>query len=341
MAISLAGGKVDQVERVKIGHWKLLNFSYPIDDKNDLIIAETEIDILAIEKSASIFQRYAQALDSKINIKSKDIAVSGFNIRQFQCSIDKKFGKTLEINNINIADFGSKNRGKVIIDLASYEDIKIFYNNLNLDHLIKYFDATLGLSGLINLDAHLIGKDIDARIYGNNLNLRGFRVDDVISNFVDTRSIGFMDAAAFVALGPIGILYSSAASLGQTLGGFRGGITPFKQINIDVKLQEDTLILNDVAVATAENLVVVEGGADIKKQEFKDLIVSILDEDYCPQLQQAITGTFKNPEVSKTKAFLETASAPLESLMSSTFEVIGFDTCKRSYKGIVKHPKID
>lgn len=338
IAIKLAGGEVEKVEKIRIGHWEITNLSFPIDKDNKLIIAHTEIDLLAVKESSSIFQRYTQALNSKINIKSKGVEVSGFKLNQIQFSIEKKLGDTLKIENIHISDFGKQNKGEVAINLVNYEDIKINYNKLNLDHLIKFFDASLGLSGYINIDAKIVGENIDARVYGSNLNLKGFRVDDVISNFLDTRSIGLIDAAAFVALGPIGLLYTSAASLGQTLGGFRGGDTPLKQINVDVKLRGDVATMNDVAVATAENLIVVEGGADLKAEVFKELVVSILDEDYCPELQQAIGGTFSKPEISKTKAFLDTASAPVESLTSSTFQVVGVDTCKRTYQGLVKHP---
>lgn len=341
LAINIAGGNVDKVERIEVGNWRIHNLSFPIDEKNSLTIKETEIDFLEINASKNIINNYLQALHSKINIKAHTIEVMGFKIKQASCLILKELGASLQIKNIHITDFGKRNKGHVVIDLASFESIKADYRDINLDYLIKYFDASLGLSGHINIEASMLGSNIDARVYGNNLMLKGFRVDDVISNFLDTRSIGLMDAAAFVALGPIGLLYTTGASLGQTLGGFRGGETPLKKVNVAVNLRGDIVSLEDVGVATKNNLVVAQGGANIKEQKFKDLLVSILDDDYCPQLQQAIKGTFQKPEISKTKAFLDTASAPVESLKNSTFQFIGVDTCKRSYKGIVKHPDDD
>ncbi|MFG1481834.1 hypothetical protein ABMA79_01985 [Halobacteriovorax sp. HFRX-2_2] len=339
-SLAMAGVRIERVEKISIGQWTLHNLKYQLDEKNELKVNSVNISFLEIDVNAKKLDRYIQALNSKIKVKAVGIELQKFKLKSMSCFVHKKEGTTVEISQIHIPDFGSKNRGVLTLNLATLKDIHLNYNNLDINHIIKYFDAGLGLSGLIDLEAKVNG-DITAKVSGKNLVLTGFRVDDVITNFLDTRSIGLIDAAAVVALGPIGLLYTSAASLGQTVGGFRGGDTNLKQINAAVTLAGDLIVFDDVAVATKEHLIIAQGGANIEKQTFKSFIVSVVDEKYCPELQQVIKGTFTKPEISKTKAFLDTATAPVSSVKSSTFQFVGVEKCKPIYKGVVKHPELD
>ncbi|EPZ51727.1 hypothetical protein M902_2270 [Bacteriovorax sp. BAL6_X] len=332
--------KIERVEKVSIGQWTLHNLKYQLDERSELKVDSINISFLEIDVNAKKIDRFIQALNSKIKVKAVGIQLQNFKLKSMSCFVHKKEGTTIEIGQIHIPDFGTKNRGVLTLNLPTLKDIDLSYNNLDINHIIKYFDAGLGLSGLINIEVKA-NDHIFTNLSGKNLILTGFRVDDVISNFLDTRSIGLIDAAAVVALGPIGLLYTSAASLGQTVGGFRGGDTNLKQVNAGVTLAGDLLIFNDVAVATQEHLIIAQGAANLKKQNFKDFIVSIVDEKYCPELQQVIKGTFTKPEISKTKAFLETATAPVSSVKSSTFQFVGVEKCSPIYKGVVKHPELD
>ncbi|WP_412462898.1 hypothetical protein [Halobacteriovorax sp. RT-2-6] len=339
-SLAMAGVRIEQVEKISIGHWALHNLSYQIDEKNILKIKTVNIDFLEIDVDAKNIDRYLQALNSKIKVRAQEIQLQKFKLKSMNCFVHKKEGTIIEVSQIFIPDFGSKNRGNLTFNLVNLKDIRFKYNDLDINNVIKYFDASLGLSGLININAQVNG-DIKASVSGKNLVLKGFRVDDVITNFLDTRNIGIIDAAAVLALGPIGLLYTSAASLGQTIGGFRGGDTNLKQVNAAITLTGDLIIFEDVAVATQEHLIIAQGGANIEKQTFKDLVVSVIDEKYCPELQQIIKGTFSKPEISKTKAFLDTATAPVSSVTSSTFQFVGVGKCKPIYKGVVKHPELE
>ncbi len=336
--IQYAGVQVDKVEKISIGHWKLSGLSYQVDEKNKLTIKETKIDFLDIDVEASQLHRNIQALSSRIHIENKNLQYGNYKIKEVSYDVQKTKGPKLNIENIYISDFGKKNLGVVYLDFNDLNTISVEYKDINLNNLIHYFDSTLNLWGHIDVKAMIKKDDIQALVTGRNLTLKGFKVDEVINNFLDSRSLGIIDVAGFVALGPIGLLYTSAASLGQTLNGFRGGETKFTQININIGLKKDILTLDDVAFATVENMVTVAGQVNIKEETFEDVLISILDEEYCPKLQQKLKGTFKDPDYSKTSAFVNTATAPLTNLTSSTLNLVGVTKCRPVYQGVVKFP---
>src|ERR1700739_4780595 len=55
----------------------------------------------------------------------------------------------------------------------------------------------------------------------------------------------------------------------------------------------------DVAMATKENRIALQGGLDFVNGRFKDVTVALLDAQGCPRVQQKIRGSFSKPEVEK------------------------------------------
>lgn len=336
--IEYAGVEVEKVERVTIGNWNLENIRYQINKDIKLTIKSAQLNFIDIDVDAVKIIRSLQAFRSKIHIKVNDLQYGNYKIKDIECDLQKKMGTKLEVTDIYISDFGKKNKGHLKLDLNNLKSVYLNYKEININNLVHYLDAGLNVYGHIDIVANLKDQNIDATVTSSNLILKGFKVDEVINNFLDTRSFGLLDVAGFVALGPIGLLYTSAGSLGVTLNGFRGGETKFTQINTTLNIKDDLVSLNDVAFATQENLVAVAGKVNLKSKTFEDIVISIVDEEYCPRLQQSLSGTFDNPDYSKTMAFLDSATAPLANLTNSTLSIVGVKACKPAYQGVVKFP---
>jgi uncharacterized protein involved in outer membrane biogenesis len=177
----------------------------------------------------------------------------------------------------------------------------------------------------------------DASLRGENLTLLGNDLDGAISRFDSSQNFNLVDVGAVFLAGPLGL----AATKGYNFAGlFRGtgGTTKIGTVVSDWKVERGVAQATDVAMATAENRLAVQGGLDFASGRFADMTVAVVDEKGCPRLRQTIRGPFEKPEVGKPHV-LGSLAGPWVKLFKKARDVFPSGPCEVFYSGSVAPPK--
>jgi len=94
----------------------------------------------------------------------------------------------------------------------------------------------------------------------------------------------------------------------------------------------------DVAMATKENRVALQGGLDFVGNRFDDLTVALIDAKGCATVRQHVHGTFAEPVVEKPNR-LEALAGPVLRLLKKGSQILGGQGCDVFYAGSVAAPK--
>jgi hypothetical protein len=92
----------------------------------------------------------------------------------------------------------------------------------------------------------------------------------------------------------------------------------------------------DVAMATKENRIALQGGLDFVNGRFEDVTVALIDEQGCPRVQQKIRGSFSKPQVEKPSV-LTSLAGPARKLLRQARSLLG-GHCDVFYAGSVAPP---
>lgn len=160
----------------------------------------------------------------------------------------------------------------------------------------------------------------------------GLNLDELINNFQRSQTFNLVDVTAVALAGPAGILYSKGSDYAILLSTKKGETTMISKFSSKWNLDEGKISIDDLAFATLENRVAVNGWLNMKTDSL-DLVVGVLDHKGCAIIDQRIYGSGGEPEYSKVK-IVKTLLSPVTKVLNS---VVGKD-CDIFYEGIVAHP---
>ncbi len=164
----------------------------------------------------------------------------------------------------------------------------------------------------------------------------GYDMDSELDDYAATQRFNLIDAGALFLAGPVGL----AASRGYTFTGLlegSDGSTRIDELVSDWSIENGVAQSRDVAFRTPENRLALAGGLDFSRYRFDALQVAVLDRDGCAIVEQSITGSFDEPEVTQPD-FLITAIGPLLDLISRGVQAITDSECEAFYTGSIAHP---
>jgi len=95
----------------------------------------------------------------------------------------------------------------------------------------------------------------------------------------------------------------------------------------------------DVALATRENRLALQGGLDFVDDEYDEVIVALIDSNGCAKVRQRIRGSFSRPTVEKPSVLVSLAG-PVLSLLNKARDLISGPErrCAVFYNGSVVPP---
>jgi len=94
----------------------------------------------------------------------------------------------------------------------------------------------------------------------------------------------------------------------------------------------------DVAMATNENRIALQGGLDFVKGRFDDVTVTLIDAKGCAKVRQKISGPFQKPVVEKPN-ILKSLAGPALKLLKKGRKLFPGGECEVIYAGSVAPPK--
>ncbi len=223
------------------------------------------------------------------------------------------------------------------LELAGFR-VERFFETFQPGHAVEgsaTFVAQLSFSGRLpsEMVADLNGQ---AGLFGTELVLHGQDLDEQLSRYASTQRFNLVDTAALFVAGPAGLAitrgYGFASLFGET-----DDRTPIRELVSEWDVAGGVATARDVALATAENRIALDGGLDFVNLQFRDMRVAVIDPEGCALVEQRIQGGFHDPKIEEPDV-LVTLVAPFVDLLERGIALFTDSPCDPFYTGRVAHP---
>jgi len=278
-------------------------------------------------------------------IRTKDFTVSDLKI------VAKAKNGVFDLDSDTIKTFGAQSAGGIQADftgavphfLVRYTlpqfQIEEFFQTLSPEKVAAGsmdFSATLSMQGKTMNE---IRQSAEGRISlrGKNLTLNSRDIDQELSRIESSQNFNLVDVAAFFIAGPLGLVVTKGYNFGSIFQD-SGGHSDIRKLVSLWKVEHGVAQAQDVALATNENRIAVQGGLDFVHEKFNDVTVAVIDDKGCITVQQQIHGTFQKPIVEKP-GILKGLSGPMISLYDKARSYFPGGECEVFYTGSVSPPK--
>lgn len=275
-------------------------------------------------------------------VQTKDITVSDLKF-----SVAAKDG-IFDVEAVTMRLFGGQGSGSIRADFsgaAPHYRVHYSLRQFRIEQFFKTLSPREAAEGPMDFSAKLSmrGKTVhemkltangDTSLRGNNLMLKGQDLDRDFSRFESSQNFNLVDVGAFFYSGPVGLMVTKGYNFANL---FResGGNSDIRTLVSDWKVERGVAHAQDVAMATNENRIALQGGLDFVNERFDDVTVALIDNKGCTMVRQKIRGPFQKPVVEKPNILVALAG-PTVRLLKKIFPG---GKCEVFYAGAVVPPK--
>lgn len=174
-------------------------------------------------------------------------------------------------------------------------------------------------------------------LQGKNLKIHGRDLDQEFDRFESSQNFNLVDVGAIFIAGPFGLLVTKGYTFASILQG-PGGESEIRQIRSDWQVNHGTAKAQDVALATGQHRVALQGELDFVNKMFKDVTVALIDAEGCTKVRQTIRGSFQQPVVEQPSV-LKALTGPVRKLIMLGRDLFPGGECETFYAGSVAAPQ--
>jgi len=345
-----------QIPLVEVGRINLenINISYKDLQAN----TQARVDSLNLNITNIVYDSSKQGL-STLGFSAKG-AIKKINYEKYNLhNIDLVANlrdSLVDISKMDYTIFDSRARGSAKIDLTQATpkvSLKEQIPQLKLANFSKEILENDLLEGVLDLQINLdfiagAQKQLRQSLNGNvvfdgqNIGIKGYDLDKILSGYEGTQSVGLMDVGSFLVAGPLGFMLSNSAQGAMAYDGIKGGTTAIKHLHVKIPLAKGIADLEDVAMSTSKNRLATKGKLDMVNERFLGVNFGILDAKGCAEYEQEIEGTFTKPKIKVTQTTVNTVVNMASSLFGKVADLAKVakkeEKCHPFYKGKVIHP---
>ena len=278
-----------------------------------------------------------------------EVRSDGFTVSDLKFSADAKNG-VFEMKPVTTRLFGTQGSGSVQANFSgavpvyhvryslSQFPIEEFFKTMSRQKVAAGrmdFSADLSMQGKTRKEMRQTAKG-QMSLRGKNLTLNGSDLDREFSRFEASQNFNLVDVGAFFFAGPVGLVVTKGYNFASISQG-AGGSSEIRTLVSDWKVERGVAQAQDVAMATKENRIALQGGLDFVDNRFNDVTMALIDAKGCAKVLQKIRGTFQNPVVEKP-SLLQSLTGPALRLLKKGSELLG-GQCEVFYAGSVAAPK--
>lgn len=173
---------------------------------------------------------------------------------------------------------------------------------------------------------------------GKDLTFIGSDLDAAFERFESSQTFSLVDVGAVFFAGPLGLLVTKGYDFASLAQG-TGGSSEIRTLVSDWKVEHGVAHAQDVAMATTQNRIALQGGLDLANERFDEVWVALLDAKGCAIVRQRIRGSFQAPVVEKPNLIGALAGPALRLLKKGSELVFGDKQCEAFYTGSVAAPR--
>ena len=225
-----------------------------------------------------------------------------------------------------------------------HHSLELELADFQIEQFIKTFREEKGAEGRATFITQLnssgqsfpeivAGLNGQAELTGTDIILYGLNIDQQLTNYESTQQFKLVDVAAFFVAGPLGVGITRGYGF-ASLFAHTGEQTHIRELVSKWDFADGVAKAQDVAFATAQNRIALNGGLDYANSRFQDLNVAVVDVDGCAVVEQAIHGDFQNPKVD-TPNFLVALTGPFVDIIERGVGLFTDKECDPFYTGSV------
>lgn len=345
-----AGGMLPALDlpKISISKGALRFLDKPSGEEFEALGCRLKVDQLRFAGGES--SDLMKGLSLTAQLACEEIRKSGFTVSDLQVSATVKNG-VVDLQPVTMGVFGATGSGTIRADFsgdAPLYDVRYALPQFRIEEFFKTlspqkvaegsmdFSATLSMQGktVIQLRQTLAGK---ISLRGKSLRLNGRDLDQELSQFESSQHFNLVDVGAFFFAGPLGLVVTKGHDFASIFQG-SGGRSEIQTLVSDWKVEGGVAQAQDVAMATSENRVALQGGLDFVHQQFDNVTVALIDAEGCTKVRQTIRGAFQNPVVEQPSV-LKTLAGPVRKLFQMGRDLFPGGECEVFYTGSVAAPK--
>ena len=171
----------------------------------------------------------------------------------------------------------------------------------------------------------------EATLRGENLMLVGRDLDRELALYDSTQKFNLVDLGALYFAGPLGLAITKGYDYANLFKG-KGGNSQIRKLVSTWKIEHGVAEAQDVALATNENLLALQGGLDFPNEQYQHVTVALVDAKGCTLVRQKISGPFKKPVVERPN-IIKAIAGPVRKLLTKTKEAFTGKQCELFYSG--------
>jgi AsmA protein len=199
-------------------------------------------------------------------------------------------------------------------------------------------DLTLGLSMQGETKNQLVRTAMgEVSLRGRDLTLIGHDLDRELSRYESSQNFNLVDVGAIFLAGPLGLAATKGYNFASLFHG-SGGSSRIRTLVSDWSVERGVAQAKDVAMATPENRIALQGQLDFGDGRFADMTVAVIDARGCAIIRQTIRGSFGRPTVEKPHV-LRSLAGPMVNLYKEARGLFPASPCEAFYSGTVAPPK--
>jgi AsmA protein len=305
---------------------------------------------VSIEKLQFIHPENSGALtgikSTKGTLELMELKVPGLNPLNVNMNVTGE-NDTLNIDFSSITQKAKSETGRLLMDISKKEIVYVLQytvKDASLEYFIKKFYNKKLMKGSIDylLDLRAAGATWaqvkqslsgTIEITGDSLLVYGMDIDDILRKYEKSQNFNLTDLGAVLVAGPVGLAVTKGSDFVSlaTINLDSTQRTRIKKLLTKWRLENQQLITEDVALATAMNRIAFNGRIDFATDSIPGLTVAVVDKNGCSLMDQKLygkTSALKTGKLNITKTLLG-------SVINFAKAVVGKD-CKPVYTGKVK-----
>jgi AsmA protein len=258
-------------------------------------------------------------------------------------------GGTLRFDPATLEMFGGHGTGNVTADFTGAEPVYHVHSavsKLQVADFSKTVTPEKIAEGALDFSANLTMRGTpktgvmrtvagEASLRGKDLVLDIGDLDKEFTHYESTQNFNLVDVGAFFLAGPLGVAVTKGYDYARILKK-SAGHTTIRTLLSQWKVEGGVAHAEDVALATPENRIAMQGGLDLVNDTYDDVTVALVGPQGCVRVEQKISGSFRKPEVQKPNV-VTAITGPARKLLSQGKRLFGAK-CVVFYSGAVEAP---
>jgi AsmA protein len=311
---------------------------------------DCRLDVRRLLLSGGSRSNLARDLSFTAQAGCGEVRKDGFTASDLKFSADMKEG-ILDLKPVTMRVFDTQGLGSVHADFSG--PVALYHVGYTLSQFpIEAFFKTLSqkkvAAGRMDFSADLStqgstvkemrqGMKGQISLRGKSLTLSGSDLDREFERFESSQTFNLVDVGAFFFAGPLGLVVTKGYDFAH-LAQAPGGSSEIQTLVSEWKVERGVAHARDVAMATKENRIALQGKLDFVNDRFDEVTIALVDSKGCVKVQQKISGTFQSPVVAKPNLATSLAGPALR-LLEKGADLLTGRQCDVFYAGSVAVPK--